>query len=419
MYPQLWLSISSPQHTTITLTILSWSIQWSIQPLDANLIYYSWVYRTQNTTQPVTISANQPSNYFVSGDITSLINGTLNPPSLIYSSPTLSLLLGDGIKSIVTEIISTDPINSGEIIYLPVIKFGIDTTPPSLPLLIEWPVWLVAISDILTFNRNQGYDWWSWIEKYTIQLSQNANFPSAIEFITSWTIVQLAGNSLEQKQWFWRLGITDRLWNIIFSNTQSFFYSVWWWIWWSSSSINNQKPSNQTPISDQCDWIDKSGSYFDGICTQISVPPQLVNVPVLHQAPDTRPLRDQIREWIDNKPLNAYIFPAYDAPHAHTIYEYPEELVYEDIYEREDNGGTPVIVYNPRLWIKKSNTVNQHSVAPVAWNGWFNQSYDYLYIWYQSSNWSCAGIFHYCPLEPICLEKKWCQFEELVCTLRE
>mgnify|MGYP006919239707 CR=1 FL=1 len=69
------------------------------------------------------------------------------------------------------------------------------------------------------------------------------------------------------------------------------------------------------------------------MCTPLITFPELVIISPEHQAPDTRPFIDKLNEWLKNEPLKAYVFPAYDAPHAYTIYEYLEELVYNDIYE--------------------------------------------------------------------------------------
>ncbi len=302
-----------------------------------------------------------------------------------------------------------DPINSGEIILLPWLQFGLDTTPPSLPWLINGPNWLVTLSDTLIFNRNAWYDWWSWIKQYIIQLSQNAHFPTAIEFITTGNTVQLSANSLEQKQWYWRLGVVDNLWNILYSNAQSFYYSTTTWGWgWSTSSINNPKPSNQTPVSDQCNGPDLSHNFFDWLCTSLVVSPQLVNVPFVHQAADKRPFREKIEEYIKNQPLKAYVFPAYDAPHAYTIYEYPEQLVYKDIYEwdnREENSWKPVIVYNPRLWIKNTgNTTNPLNNETVQSLSWISKEFNYLFIWYKTITLSCPSLSYICQIEPMCVD---------------
>jgi hypothetical protein len=289
--------------------------------------------------------------------------------------------------------------------------------------LIQGPNWFFDISDNIEFSRNAWYDDWSGIKEYIIQLSQNEHFPTAIEFITTWNTLQLSANSLEENQWFWRLGITDNLWNILYSTVQSFNYttSSWWW-GWTTSTINNLKPSHQTPISDQCNWPDLSNNFFDGICTPLITFPELVIIPSEHQAPDTRPIIDRISEWINNKPLKAYVFPAYDTPHAHTIYEYPVELVYQDIYEwedREENSGTPVIVYNPRLGLARqwNQNTQKHSAAWIDISSWIWNKYDYLYLWYQIMNNSCAWFLNYCPVESMCLDTRiWCYSDELICT---
>ncbi len=409
MNPQLWLTISSPQHTTISLTITTWTIQWTIQPIDNTLYFYSWIYRTQNILQPVTITANITNNYLISWNISSTHTWLLNPPVINSSTHILYLNPWDGTKNITTQLISLDPINSGEIILLPWLQFGLDTTPPSLPWLINGPNWLVTLSDTLIFNRNAWYDWWSWIKQYIIQLSQNAHFPTAIEFITTGNTVQLSANSLEQKQWYWRLGVVDNLWNILYSNAQSFYYSTTTWGWgWSTSSINNPKPSNQTPVSDQCNGPDLSHNFFDWLCTSLVVSPQLVNVPFVHQAADKRPFREKIEEYIKNQPLKAYVFPAYDAPHAYTIYEYPEQLVYKDIYEwdnREENSWKPVIVYNPRLWIKNTgNTTNPLNNETVQSLSWISKEFNYLFIWYKTITLSCPSLSYICQIEPMCVD---------------
>lgn len=415
-YPQLWLSISSPQHTTISVTITAWVLQWSIQPLDTNLVLYSWIYRTTTTTQPVTISANLSSIYTLFGDITSSITWSITPPSLLFSSPILSLNPWDWIKNISTQIDSLIPM-SGWNILLPLLQFWIDTTPPTLPLTIEWPDRFVKRSDLLSFSRNAWFDWWSGIERYVIQLSQEAHFPTAIEFSSTWTSISLAGNSIENKKRFWRLWIIDRLWNTIYSSSSFFIFKGW-----DSSSLDNQQPSEQTPISDQCNWPDLSNNFFDGICTPLITFPELVIIPSEHQAPDSRPIIDRISEWINNKPLKAYVFPAYDTPHAYTIYEYPVELVYQDIYEwedREENSGTPVIVYNPRLGLAKQWNQNTqlHNAAWIDLSLWIWKKYDYLYLWYQIMNNSCAWFLNYCPVEPMCMDTRmWCYTDELICT---
>lgn len=416
LYPQLWLTLWTPQTVTISVTI-TWSLQWTIQPLDTNLVFYSGIYRTTTTTQPVTVSSNLSSTYTLFWDLIHTVTWSITPPSLIFSSPILTLTPWDGIKNVTTQIDSFYPM-SGWTIFLPLVQFWVDTTPPSLPISITWPDRVIKKAELLSFDWNAWFDWWSGIERYVIQLSQQAHFPTAIELNTTWTSITLAANSIDNKKRYWRLGIIDRVWNTIYSDVNFFLYQGW-----DSSSLDNPQPSTQTPVSDQCDWPDLSNNFFDGLCTPLITFPELVIISPEHQAPDTRPFIDKLNEWLKNEPLKAYVFPAYDAPHAYTIYEYPEELVYNDIYEwedREDNSGTPVIVYNPLLWVAKQLQPNTdyHSVASIE-VGDIWDTYDYLYLWYQITPNSCAWIMNYCPVEPMCLDTAiWCYFDELMCLTR-
>lgn len=409
----IFLSISesaTKQNTTIHLEIIAsfiWSLShtWNTAILDSNIYWTTWAYHT------VLLWSSKDATYTLHGNSMAWTTG------IIYSwtQPTLAIQLTpwDWLKEVFVTYIPLTWISADQLTPPPVI-YWVDTTPPPLTSSYAWPSATLDTDDSIPFTWNAVTDTWIWLDQYVIQLSYSPLFSTAMEFSTTGTSLLLWAWSLTPGNRYRRRAAIDILWNSIYgyptnftirSSTPSWFSHGWnnssiWGSWWAIW------PNQPSPISDQCPWGDKSGNYFDGVCSLLTQSPVFMNVPKEHQASDVLPRWETIFNQVTEPKAMLYVFPNYDAPKPFTIYEHTPDYVYQDIYEYTDTVTTyPQLPYKPSFGVKTVN--NNKADAPFTSKfAWISTSRvtNYLFYRFVQTTASCSDVGQFCPLDAVCRE---------------
>lgn len=337
-------------------------------------IFLSWTY-----TYLLSGSTQQSSSWTIFWWIDTLL------PVFLFSNEWLTTL---------TPIfISMHWSTSGDLFVAPNVLIYLDTSAPSLPTYLQWPVWDKLISKWYEFNRNNALDIWVWLHHYHIQLSQDNNFFTTLQFSTTWNNLELSAWSLTIWTRYWRLVTEDFLWQKNYSPTYSFVVVDLPPSRWNKQAINH----------DTCPNGDKSTSPYDGICSHHQVS-TLINI---------RPKQDeeeQTSAWIinpiktiqhliniDPRPTKAHIFPNYTTPVPYTIYEYPflEILPIETIYEDSQD-------YNTTRFQRKDNNPLFMQTAQTSFSTQSQPHDNYLISWYNNRKPLCMHYFQACLIIPHC-----------------
>lgn len=218
----------------------------------------------------------------------------------------ITLIWPDGIKTIDSLFVSTSDNSLSQpdnlLIYL-------DTTPPSQASLLStllytglswvWWSWTWSASsasplvptEYIRFERLPSSDGWSWLDEYTLYVSQYPSMIDPITFSTSQTSLTVETSLLPTGTLYRYIEATDNVWNS--SASVPWFFTLswgWWWGWqassvtWSVGNLPTQWPNNP-PSQANDPWSDSEDTDTEDPDSPEGTNPQPPSTNPTHNAP--------------------------------------------------------------------------------------------------------------------------------------
>ena len=164
-----------------------------------------WNVYISNIYNEIKVSATDTSIYTISGDLStwSIWGGSWNYSNIQW----ISVSNWDGEKYIQSNFLKI-----AEFYNSNVIKFILDQTPPSKPI-ISWPNMWSLQNNIVNFSWSSSVDTWVWFSWYYLYFSLNPNWPYTKVWVWSQNNYSIDWNLLPSGTIYWYISAIDHLWN--------------------------------------------------------------------------------------------------------------------------------------------------------------------------------------------------------------